>query len=55
MPFGSEGIVLGVPVRVFMDVGAVGRWFSDAAVGGVDSDLSGSDACGASLSGSLES
>jgi hypothetical protein len=55
MPLGSDGMMLGVPTRVVMGADAGGRWFSDAAVGGVDSDFDGSDVCGDSFSGSLES
>jgi hypothetical protein len=55
MPLGSEGSMLGVPTRVVMGGDSGGRWFSDAAVGGIESDLDGCCVCGASCSGSLES
>ena len=55
MPLGPDGIMLGVPTRVVVGPDSGGRWFSDAAVGGIASDLDGSDVCGASFSGSLES
>lgn len=55
MSLGSPGVVPGVPTRVVVGADSDGRWFSDAAVGGVDSDLDGSDVCGAAFSGALES